>query len=312
VPASTYPTPGPATATVLFPVRNAGRFLEPALASLAAQSRRDFVVIAVNDGSTDASAAVLRSWIPARLPGTVLTAPGEGVTAALIRAGAQARTKWWIRMDADDLAAPFRWERQAAWLDAHPDAVAVGSGLWRIDSHGDCIGAHDPPIDPAAIEAALLAGDGFALCHPAAVLRADAVAAVGGYRPEFPLGQDLDLFLRLAQIGPLGNVPERLLSYRQHDANTNFARAAEKARLLRLILAEAHGERGLEWDPASLPFRDDTAKAADFHRRAALGALRYSTRRAARRHALTALRLAPLSPRTWRTLLRALAAASGE
>ena len=307
MPASTSPTADPATATVLLPVRDAGRFLEPALASLAAQSRRDFVVIAVNDGSTDASAAVLRSWIPSRLPGTVLDAPGEGVTAALIRAAAQARTPWWIRMDADDLAAPSRWERQAAWLAEHPDAVAVGCGLWRIDAEGDRIGAHDPPTDPVAIEAALLAGDGFALCHPAAVLRADAVAAVGGYRAAYPLGQDLDLFLRLTRIGPLGSVPERLLSYRQHNANTNFARAAEKARLLHQILAEAHAVRGLAWDPANLPFRADSAKAADFHRRAALGALRYSTRRAARRHALAALRLAPLSPSTWRTLIRAFA-----
>lgn len=295
----------PAAATVLLPVRDAGRFLEPALASLERQSRRDFVVLAVDDGSLDGSASILHAWIPSRLPGRVLATGGDGITAALIHAAEFARTHYWIRMDADDLAEPARWERQAAWLEAHPEAVATGCALWRIDDEGDRIGTYDPPTDSTAIEAALLRGDGFALCHPAAVLRADAVHAVGGYRAAFPLGQDIDLFLRLAQVGPLGNVPDRLLSYRQHPANSNFAQAQEKARLLRLILAEAHAARGLPWDPASLHFRADAAKAADFHRRAVRGARRWGTRRAARRHAAAAWRLDPGSLATWKAVVRA-------
>lgn len=292
---------------MLLPVRDAGRYLGEALASLAAQSRRDFELVAVNDGSVDGSAAELARWIPARLPGVILRGDGEGVTAALRRATTVARGRWWVRMDADDIALPTRWERQAAWLEAHPETVAVGCGLWRIDDEGARIGVYDPPTEAAAIEAALLRGDGFALCHPAAVMSAEAVKAVGGYRSEFPLGQDLDLFLRLARHGPLANVPERLLNYRQHGKNTNFARAAEKARLLEQILTQAHAARGRAWDPATLPFRHGRGKRADFHRRAARGAARFSTMAAARRHAWAAWRLEPWAGASWKTLAVVLA-----
>jgi len=302
-PASTFHRPDSTpVASVLLPVRDAGRYLTEALASLAGQTRRDFDVVAVDDGSVDGSAAELRRWIPERLPGTIVRGGGEGVTGALQRATAAARGRWWLRMDADDVALPKRWEVQAAWLEAHPETVAVGCGLWRIDDAGERIGVYDPPTEATAIEAALLRGDGFALCHPAAVLSAAAVAAVGGYRSEFPLGQDLDLFLRLARHGPLANVPERLLGYRQHGANTNFARAAEKARLLEQILTQAHAARGRAWDPATLPFRHGRGKRAEFHRRAARGAQRYSTTRAARRHAWAAWRLEPWALASWKTL----------
>lgn len=92
--------------SVLLPVCNTEKYLAEALDSLEAQTFRSFEIIAVNDGSTDRSGEILRSYA-ARFPNIrLIEQPNRGKPAALNAGLAQASGEWIAIMDSDDSAAP--------------------------------------------------------------------------------------------------------------------------------------------------------------------------------------------------------------
>src|SRR5947209_1079246 len=103
---STQTTPA---ISVLMPVYNAGRFLAPALDSVLVQTFADFEVIAIDDGSPDGSAAVLRQFAARDPRIRVVSQQNQGIVATLNRALALARAPLVARMDADDLTRPDRF-----------------------------------------------------------------------------------------------------------------------------------------------------------------------------------------------------------
>ena len=78
---------------------------------------------------------------------------------------------------------------------------------------------------------------------------------VGGYREDLMVSEDLDLFLRLAEVGKLGNLPDVLLQYRQHLQSVNYTRYEQQKAVKRQIVAEAYKRRGLPM-PANWSFRE--------------------------------------------------------
>ncbi len=304
------PAPGiPPVVSVVLPVYNAARYLPAALASILAQTWRDFELIAVNDGSTDGSAAVLEAFAARDPRLRVCHRPNTGITGALNHGLGLARGEFIARMDADDEAAPTRFAAQVARLRADPRLVALGSAVTFMDAAGHPVKAFPRPCDHAAIERALLDGDGGAMIHPAVMLRAAAVRAVGGYRPEALHVEDLDLFLRLARVGLLANLPTDELRYRVHPQSINFTRNAGRHAVKLAVLREAWAARGLEFDPARCP--DSFARYADpisHHREWSVTSLAYGSRRVAIAHGWATVRSRPLDRASWRALRYALTA----
>ncbi len=204
---------------VLLPARDAARTVRAAAASILRQSLRDLALVAVDDGSRDATAAVLEGLAARDRRVTVLRGPGEGIAPALNRALAAADAEYLARMDADDVAHPRRLERQLAALAADPALAAVGSRVRLFPRREVRPGMARYAAWLNGLTApALCARDLFVeapLVHPAATLRASALRAAGGWRQgDFP--EDYDLWLRLAAAGGrLGNVPETLLDWRE-------------------------------------------------------------------------------------------------
>lgn len=211
--------PGRSVASVLLPCRDAAETLEEALRSLAAQTYGEMEIVAVDDGSTDATAEVLRGWT-VRLTGLrVLRISRRGLVEALRVAAAEARGEILVRMDADDVAHPERVARQIAWLDRHPEAAACGTLIRYFPRRALRDGARryerwiNAAVRPEEIEREL-----FVECpipHPTLALRRPAFEAVGGYRDRgWP--EDYDLVLRLVQAGyRIGKVPAPLLQWRE-------------------------------------------------------------------------------------------------
>ena len=104
-------------------------------------------------------------------------------------------------MDADDISLPARFEKQIAYFLDHPQCVLLGSRVILVEPFGSPLYQTDHQTDNDPIVAELLSGIGWAVVHPSAMMRADAVGAAGGYRSEFVPIEDLDLFLRLSQLG---------------------------------------------------------------------------------------------------------------
>jgi GT2 family glycosyltransferase len=216
--------------SVLLPVRDDVAYLDEAMESLLAQTFRDFEVVAVDDGSTDGSAERLETWA-SRDPRVRLTrqAP-EGIVAALEQARAVARGRYLARMDADDVAHPERFARQLALMEGDAALAGCGCGVRYFPDDVVRGGARryeawlNRTVTPEAIEAALFVE--CPLAHPTFFLRAEAVDAVGGYRPAgWP--EDYDLVLRLWRAGHrLGKVAEVLHGWRERPDRLSRTSAA--------------------------------------------------------------------------------------
>lgn len=298
------------TVSVIMPVYNAERYLDEAVESILEQTFSDFEFIITDDGSTDTSLARLRRYAD-RDPRIRLTSrPNTGYVNALIEAVPLAKGKYIARMDADDISLPERFERQVRFLEQNPEYAVVGSKVLLIDSDGAPLKYMGERQQHQDIDGAHLRGEGGAIIHPAAMIRTEAMRAIGGYR--LLKDEDLDLFLRLAEYGKVANLPEALLHYRQHLKSVGYQHYAEMVRSVREAVAEARIRRALPPLKSSEVLELDLhpwhgpVKMAQYHQKWAWWALQGGHPATARKHAMVALREDPLSLDSWRVALSAL------
>ncbi len=123
----THTTP---TVTVLMATHNRGTILGPSIESILAQTYTDFEFIIINDGSTDNTAEVLKSYQKRDDRIIVLTNPeNKGLAYSLNRGIDIARGQYIARMDDDDYSLPFRFERQMMAFKENPEIVALGGNI---------------------------------------------------------------------------------------------------------------------------------------------------------------------------------------
>lgn len=204
--------------SVLLPYRDAEPTLDEALASVLAQEGVALELIAVDDGSRDRSAERVRARA-ARDPRVhALAGTGRGIADALTLAAAAARAPLLARMDADDIALPGRLRAQvdrlradarlaalATQVELFPES-AIDEGMRRYVQWQNGLLSAEQHRLALFIESPL--------CHPSVVMRADALAQVGGYR-DGPFPEDYDLWLRFDAAGfGLAKLPAVLLRWR--------------------------------------------------------------------------------------------------
>jgi len=189
-------------------------YLREALASLEAQTRKDFEILLWDNGSTDDSLAEARRWIPSRLPGRIVDGDPLPLHLCLARMVEEAKTELCARMDADDVCLPERFEVQAAHLNNNPDTVAVGCQMELIDQNGAniCEIERLPDTFTDILSSMLYRNP---LPHGAIMFRREAVLEAGNYRERQPV-EDLDLWMRLVLFGKIINLKNIFLKYRQH------------------------------------------------------------------------------------------------
>ncbi len=199
----------------LMPVYNGEQYLDEAIGSILAQTLTDFEFVIVDDGSRDATPDILARHAAADGRIRVVTQANGGIVAALNAGLAQCRGDYVARMDADDIAVPERFEKQARYLDSHPGCVLVGGLARGLGPSGELYaltkgGRHsrtDLGVFPPRVAVSV---------HPLITVRRSALEAIGGYSGDFPHAEDYDLFIRLARLGTVDNPPEVMLHYRRH------------------------------------------------------------------------------------------------
>jgi GT2 family glycosyltransferase len=239
--------------SVVMSVHNSERFLEQAIDSILAQTMNDFDFIIVNDGSTDRSSDILRRAAARDMRLRIVNQPQAGVAAALNSGLALAAGEFIARMDSDDISLPMRLEKQLAYMRAHTDHVAISCRTLSIDPEGWPIRISHRPLTHDDIDRFHMNGFGGGLSGPAAFMRREAVIALGGYRTEYVVAEDYDLWLRLAETGRLANLPDILLYYREHATGLTQTNQDLRRTLTLQALREAHTRRGLPYSqPRSL------------------------------------------------------------
>jgi glycosyltransferase involved in cell wall biosynthesis len=290
------------------PVYNAERYVAESVESILGQTLRDFEFLIIDDGSTDGARRILEGYA-ARDPRIRLTSrENRGLVATLNELIDQARGEFLARMDADDIALPERFRQQVDYLRAHLECSVVGCRAQVIDPDGDPICDWFMERPHEEIDALLLREEavGSVLCHPSVMMRRAAVLVAGKYR-DFAIGEELDLFLRLAESSRLAILPEVLLRYRQH--LTNFTHQPLQMGLRpecrRAIIQDARHRRGLSPAPAP-PVRPVSGAASSQRENWVWWSLRAGHVCTARKHAWRAFADNPLAIRSWRLLYCAL------
>lgn len=254
--------------SVVIPTRNRAALLGRTLRSVCAQQGVDLEVVVVDDASADGTAALAAAADPRVV--VVRNARPAGVSTARNRGIAVARGGWIAFCDDDDLWAP---EKLAAQLAAAQEAGAgwVYTGDVNVDGRLRVLSGAPPP-DPGEVTATLAHSNPIASGGSNVVVRADVLAATGGFDPALRRTEDWDLWLRLVRTGPPAWVCRPLVAYRFHPLNVAEDVASIVAEPRQL--ARRYG------------IRVDLAAA---HRRAAWTALRGGRRPAAVRHYLCAV-----------------------
>ena len=293
--------------SVVTTVYNTERYVAAAVDSVLRQTFRDFEYILVDDGSTDGSLSILRDFERRDPRVRVISRPNTGIVKAANEGIALARGKYLARMDSDDLAMPERFEKQIAYLDAHPDCVLLGSRVMVMDPYGSPVAVSGQPLAHDEIDAELrTVRGGWALVQPSVMMRTDALRAVGAYRGTHNVSEDHDLFARLAEVGRVANLEEPLLWYRRHYKSVTLTQYAQQAEVKERILREIHARRGLPM-PAGWKYEPWTPPPlGEQLRQWGWAALKAKNPQVARRHAAGALKRAPLSPDAWRLMYCAI------
>jgi glycosyltransferase involved in cell wall biosynthesis len=232
--------------SVVMSAFNAEKYLDEAIQSVLAQTFTNFELILINDGSTDGSLKILEHYAQKDARCIVLSWENRGIVASGNHGVHLAKADIICRMDADDICMPQRFEKQFNYLNAHPDCAAVGSNALLIDPEGMPIVTWTYLSTHEEIDNLNLTGSvGSCICHPSVAIRKSSLLAVGAYRAEFEYAEDYDLFLRLAEVGKLANLPEMLLKYRQHSASAGHAKRKLQLTMTQKALEDALQRRGL-------------------------------------------------------------------
>lgn len=203
----------PPKVTVFIPIYNREAYVGAAIDSVLAQSFRDFELLLIDDGSTDRSVEVLRSYDDPRVR-VVCNGRNLGIPRTRNRGLELARGEYIALLDSDDAARPGRLQKQAAFLDRHPDCVQVGGWKQDMDEHGRVLRKiKRQPTSSADIHAQLLFRCSLT---NTTIMGRTATLREYGYRNGFARCQDYDLHVRLAARHKMANLPQVLTYARVH------------------------------------------------------------------------------------------------
>jgi glycosyltransferase involved in cell wall biosynthesis len=204
--------------TLLMPVLNGMPFLPETLESIARQDYTNWEIIVRDNGSTDGTLEELQRWIPARIPGRVISGEPLKLGPSLARLVEEAHSELCARIDADDVMYPQRLSMQVAFMQEHPEVGLLGTEVEFIDAEGG-LRPHLTPYSTHDADLRWLVRWINPISHPSVMFRRSVVKRAGNYRDLKPF-EDHDLWFRISLIAELANLPQVLLKYRQHASST--------------------------------------------------------------------------------------------
>ena len=197
--------------SVVMSCYNSEKYLRKSIDSILSQTFKDFEFIIWNDGSTDGTEDIIKSYKDKRIRYFYHNNTGLGL--ALRMACEQAKAPIIARMDADDISLPNRLEKEYEYLLEHSDVVLLSSAVDYIDENDKYLGRSFPYTDNLSLRNIMYRLGGNAIVHPACMFRLEKYRMAGGYMG-LKKAQDALLFARLAKYGKVQNLSSVLLRYR--------------------------------------------------------------------------------------------------
>jgi hypothetical protein len=208
------------TVSVCVPTCNSAKYLQECIESVLAQTHQDFEIVISDDASTDATCDIVRGFSDPRIRLHRLE-HNVGMASNFNHATSLSRGEYIKLLCHDDLLDPACLAQQVAVLDENPEAVMATTGLRFLDASGRTKHTSSWIKRRCLLSyVELVAGNliyGNVVGPPSAVLiRRSALLQAGPFSADFPQFLDVDLWLRLAAMGPIGYLPEPLCGFRLH------------------------------------------------------------------------------------------------
>jgi len=213
--------------TVLMSVYNGERFLGEAIESIINQSYGNFEFLIINDGSTDSTLNIIKSYSDSRIV-LINNIVNLGLTKSLNKGLSFAKGEFIARMDADDISHKSRFEKQVKYLDMHPEVVLLGSQARIINKEGIVLKSpkfRNRPTSAISIRFYCMFNNPF--IHSSVIMRKNIIwNKYGGYSTSFSTSQDYYLWCRVLYEHDCRNLNEPLIDFRWHSKSisSNYSR----------------------------------------------------------------------------------------
>lgn len=201
--------------SIVLPVYNGEKYLKESLDSVLTQTYQNWELVIINDGSTDGTENLILNYKDQRIK-YFPNDGNKGIIYSLNRGLRESKGEYIARLDADDIALPFRIEKQVVFMSENPDYTLCGTYFQTIDSKGKFLKNVAFPSNNRDAQSYLLLHNCF--CHSAIMMRS-LIAKDLQYDEKFQICEDYDLWYRISRLGKILNLPEYATLYRVHDNN---------------------------------------------------------------------------------------------
>jgi len=257
---------GVVSVSVVIPTYNRAHLICDALNSVVAQTFKDLEIIVVDDGSQDDTSAIVQNWHTDKNPEITLSyIPQEnaGGNAARNNGIEAAKGQYVAFLDSDDIWHPEKLAKQVELLETNQNFVAAYTGLREVEaSTGEVLSTPEHRYMSGNLLAAILVSDVTAPTSTY-VVRRKALHDAGLFDLDLAARQDWDMWIRLAELGEIGCVPETLVDLRHHNGPRTISDPTRELRAYERILTKYSSQR------RKLGISTVMASKASYHRRAA-------------------------------------------
>lgn len=215
--------------SVILPVYNCAAYVSLAIESILQQTFENFELLIIDDASTDNTLEIVRSYSDDRIR-LFTKETNQGQVDSLNFGIDHSNGEYIAIMHGDDYSLPDRLQAQLQFMKAHPEVGLCGSWYRIMD---DTTVFQLPEIHDE-LKLQLIFTCPFA--HPAVMLRREILEINKlRYRSDFTVSEDYDMWIRMAGVTRMANVPEILLEYRDHpgQASKNWQRMQQEVFTIR-------------------------------------------------------------------------------
>jgi len=232
--------------SVILPVYNCEKYIYDSIKSILNSSYVNFELIIINDGSTDSSEKIIKSFNDNRI-NYLKNKTNIGLVKSLNIAINSVSGDFIARQDADDISIIDRLEKQVEFLTVNPDVGLTGSLYDKINEKSEIIVTKQLPLSDNEIKAALLKNNCF--CHGSVMFRSEIIKKTGLYRETAGPTEDYDLWLRFSEITKLANIDISLYQWRvtaDSIMSDSDSIQANESRVFLRELAESRIKEGID------------------------------------------------------------------
>lgn len=221
--------------SVVIPVYNARDVIGETIETVLAQTWKDREIVVVDDGSSDGSGDIVRSF-GERV--RYVRQENGGVARARNRGIAESTGEYVALLDHDDLWHPTKLDRQVAVLDGRPEVGMVVTDVAHLDREGKPMGVIGAGYNPSEAFARLFVR-GFVPTPSAAMIRRSVLETVGGFDERFHSAglDDHELWTRIAARYEIANIAEPLTYHRNREIKPADVALAHRPLLIETLLA---------------------------------------------------------------------------